>query len=231
MAPLTQFLDRFARDAAFQHQHARPGGARPEGGGEMLAVPGRRVDRLLQVHAAMDVAQEHLRDPLLLLVAARRAPAHVRLAVAMREGRRQRGTRPLARRQRAGLAFLEPADLAARAHAGSRARGRPASLQPAARRRRRNHVAVLVDDVEMHGVAAASGPMRPTVGSPAPLAATAAREPSRLAQLHHAADSRRPCPAAGRARPWPDRSACAGRHCRRPTTGSASARRRTSGSP
>src|SRR5215213_505853 len=96
MAALTQFLDRFGRNAAFQHQHARPGRARPERGGEVLAVPGRRVDRLLQVHAAMDMAQEHLRDPLLLLVTARRAPAHVRLAVAMGEGRGEGGARPLA---------------------------------------------------------------------------------------------------------------------------------------
>src|SRR5918993_357592 len=96
MAALTQILDRFRRNAAFQHQHARPGGAWPEGGGEVLAVPGRRVDRFLQVHAAMDVAQEHLGDPLLLLVAAGRPPDHVRLAVAVRERRRQRSAPPLA---------------------------------------------------------------------------------------------------------------------------------------
>src|SRR5690242_21373267 len=41
---------------------------------EMLGVPGRRVDRFLQVHAAVDVAQEHLQHPLVLLVAAGRAP-------------------------------------------------------------------------------------------------------------------------------------------------------------
>src|SRR6185437_10212207 len=116
VAALAQFLDRLLGHPALQHQHARTGGARPEGGGEVLAMPGRRVDRLLQVHAAMDMAEEHLRDPLLLLVAARRAPAHVRLAGAMGEGRRERRARPLARRQRRRLAFLEPADLAACAH-------------------------------------------------------------------------------------------------------------------
>ena len=35
----------------------------------MFGVPGRRVDRLLQVHAAMHVTQEHLRDPLILTIA------------------------------------------------------------------------------------------------------------------------------------------------------------------
>src|SRR5438477_3919004 len=116
MAALTQFLDRFLGDPALQHQHARAGGARPERGGEVLGVPRRRVDRLLQVHVAMDMAQEHLRDPLFLLVAAGRAPDHVRLAVAVGEGGRERRARPLARRQRGRLAFLEPADLAARAY-------------------------------------------------------------------------------------------------------------------
>jgi len=40
----------------------------------MFGMPGRRVDRLLQVHAGMDVAQEELRGPLVLLVAAGRRP-------------------------------------------------------------------------------------------------------------------------------------------------------------
>src|ERR1700759_1749245 len=94
---------------------ARAGGAWPERRREVLAVPRRRVDRLLQIHAAMDVSQEHLRDPLLLLVAARRAPAHGRFAVAMGERRGEGCARPLARRHRTWLPFLEPADLAARA--------------------------------------------------------------------------------------------------------------------
>src|SRR3984893_14032752 len=35
------------RHAALDHQHARARGARPEGGEEMLGVPGRRIDRFL----------------------------------------------------------------------------------------------------------------------------------------------------------------------------------------
>src|SRR5215468_10635464 len=57
-------------------------GARPERAREMFGMPGRRVDRLLQVHAAMHVTQEHLRDPLILTIAAWRAPGEIRLAVA-----------------------------------------------------------------------------------------------------------------------------------------------------
>ena len=48
----------------------------------MLGVPGRRIDRFLQIHAGMDVAQEELRDPLVLLVAAGRTPGEVGVAVA-----------------------------------------------------------------------------------------------------------------------------------------------------
>ena len=59
----------------------------------MLGVEGRRFDRLLQVHAEMDVAQEHVERPLVLLVAARRAERQIGLAVAQREGGREHGPR------------------------------------------------------------------------------------------------------------------------------------------
>src|ERR1700675_1684655 len=52
------------------------------------------------------------------------------------------------------MALVEPELLRARTEAETDARGRGGGLQPAARRRRRNHIAGLVDDIEMHGVAA-----------------------------------------------------------------------------
>src|SRR4051812_18485482 len=70
------------RHAALDHQHARTSGTRPERGEEMLGVPGRRIDRFLQVHPRVDVAQEKLGDPLVLLIAAGRAPGQIRLAIA-----------------------------------------------------------------------------------------------------------------------------------------------------
>ena len=153
----------------------------------MLAVPGRRVDRLLQVHAAMDMAQEHLGDPLVLLVAARRAPAHVRLAVAMGEGRRQRGARPLARRQRAPAGLPRARTSGRACRAGSRARastGEPCSQPP-------DGVAETMlpslSTMSKCTVSPLIWPMRPTVGSPAPLAATRGARRRRPAQLHHAA--------------------------------------------
>ena len=66
---------------------------------------------------ACDVAHEELRRPLVLLVAAGRAPGEVGLAIAQRERRRERGARPLARRERGRMAFLQPEHLRARAEA------------------------------------------------------------------------------------------------------------------
>src|SRR5579883_2832537 len=139
--------------AAFDDEHARARGARPERDGEMLGVPGGRVDRLLQVHAGVHVAQEELRGPLVLLIAAGRAPGEIRLAVAQRERGRERRARTLARRQRAGMILIEPEHLPAGAEAESELGDHRRGLQPAARRRRRDHIAGLVDDVEMHRVA------------------------------------------------------------------------------
>ena len=52
------------------------------------------------------------------------------------------------------MIFLEPEHLRAAAEAEAEFRDHRRGLQPAAGRRRRDHVAGLVDDVEMHGVAA-----------------------------------------------------------------------------
>ena len=151
---LFRVIDGRLRHAVFDHEHAGPRGARPERDREMLGMPGRRVDRLLQVHFGVDMPQKELRGPLILLVAAGRTPGHIRLAVAQRHGRAERGARTLARRQRGGVIFLEPEHLRAAAEAEAEFRDHRRGLQPAAGRRRRDHVAGLVDDVEMHGVAA-----------------------------------------------------------------------------
>src|SRR6185295_12750398 len=106
------------------------------------------------VQFRMDMAQEELRGPLILLVAARRSPGHVRLAVTIAHGGRERGARTLARRECCGVIFLQPEHLRAAAEAEAELGNDRRGLQPAAGRRRRYHVAGLVDDVEMHGIAA-----------------------------------------------------------------------------
>src|SRR5262245_8880081 len=49
MAAAGQFVARSLGHAVLDHEHAWARGARPERDREMLGVPGRRVDRLLQV--------------------------------------------------------------------------------------------------------------------------------------------------------------------------------------
>src|SRR3954454_16121015 len=63
MAAVRQFVDRCLGHASLDHEHAGSCGARPERNREMFRMPGRRVDRLLQVHVGVDMAQEKLRDP------------------------------------------------------------------------------------------------------------------------------------------------------------------------
>ncbi len=111
------------------------------------------VDRLLQIHAVMHVAQEGDQRPLLLLVAARRAEGEPGLAVAQRHRGRQRGARPLAGLERSRHGGVQPEHLAARAQAEAELGNDRRALQPAAAGRGRDHVAVPVDHVEMHGVA------------------------------------------------------------------------------
>src|SRR5579864_6035071 len=87
VSALSQIFDRGPRHAVFDHQHAGPRGTRPERSRKMFGMPGGGVDSLLQVQSGVDVAQEELRDPLILLVAAGRAPGKIRLAVAKRHRR------------------------------------------------------------------------------------------------------------------------------------------------
>src|SRR2546423_1791226 len=61
VAAFFQFIDRRPRNAIFNDEHARAGGAWPERDRKMLRMPSRRVDRLLQVHLAVHVAQEEQR--------------------------------------------------------------------------------------------------------------------------------------------------------------------------
>ena len=119
----------------------------------MLAVPGGCVDRLLQILTGMDVTQEELRDPLVLLIAARRAPGEVGLAIAQRELGRKRRARALAGRKRGRMALFEPEHLRAGAEAEAKLGDHRRGLQPAARGGCRHHIAVPVDDVEMDRIA------------------------------------------------------------------------------
>src|SRR5262249_4648055 len=125
-------LGRLRRRAARDNDPPRTRLARPERGRKVLGVPGRRIDRLLQVHAAIDVAQEELRGPLVLLVATGRAPGEIRLTVAQRDSRRKRSARALAGRERIGMTLVEPELLRAGAETEPELGDHGRGLQPAA---------------------------------------------------------------------------------------------------
>ena len=99
---------------------------REEGRREVARPHGRRVERLLHVHAELDVVQEELQRHLLLAVAARRAEDHVRLPVACHERRRERRPGALARLQRVGPRRVQVEHLPPRPDRGSPAPVRPA---------------------------------------------------------------------------------------------------------
>src|ERR1700685_96244 len=80
VAAALELVDGLLRHAAFDHKQAGLRRARPERAWEMLGMPSRRVDRLLHIHASVDMTHKALRDPLILSVAARRAPGEIRLA-------------------------------------------------------------------------------------------------------------------------------------------------------
>src|SRR5438477_3267290 len=90
VAAALELGDGRGRHPVLDNDDAGTRGARPERDGEMLGVPGRSVDRFLQVLAAVHVAQEELRGPLVLLVAAGCAPSEIGLTVAQRERWRER---------------------------------------------------------------------------------------------------------------------------------------------
>ncbi|MCY1513454.1 hypothetical protein D9M68_479550 [compost metagenome] len=119
----------------------------------MHGVGHGEVDRLLQIQPVVDVAQEEQQLPLLLLVAAGRAECQVGLAVAQRQRGRERGARPLARRQRAGQPLFQPEHLRARVQPETQFGDDGRGLEPSAGQRGRDHVAPAVDDVDVRGVA------------------------------------------------------------------------------
>ena len=141
-------------EALLDEQRARDELAREERRDQVLGVEVGRVDRLLQVQPAIDVVEEDVQRPLLLLVAAGRAVREPRLAAAQHEPRRERRPRPRARHERRREPLLEPEHLRARAERPAERRDRRRALEPAAGRRRREEVAEPVGDVEVHGVAA-----------------------------------------------------------------------------
>src|SRR6266576_2860570 len=88
-----QAVDRLGIDAFLHRDVSRAALARVEARRERLGVVVRRVDRGLEVEAVVDVAEEDVQRPLVLLVAARCAEGETRLPAAGGECRRERRPR------------------------------------------------------------------------------------------------------------------------------------------
>ena len=115
----------------------------------------RRVDRLLQVQAAIDQVDQHLRVPLRLDVAAHHAVGHQQPAVLEHHRRNQRVERPLAGLEAVRVAWLEREAGAAIVQHDAGVAGDDAGAERVEDAVDERHgVAVLVDDREIGRVAA-----------------------------------------------------------------------------
>src|SRR6202453_3773640 len=89
MTAFPQVRDGGGWHAVFDDEHARASGAGPEGRREMLSMPRRSIDRFLKIVARMDMAEEELGNPLVLLVSTRRAPGEIGFTVPQSHCRRK----------------------------------------------------------------------------------------------------------------------------------------------
>jgi hypothetical protein len=87
MTALLQVRNRRVWHSVFNDKHARPGGTGPKRRGKMLGVPSWGVDRFLEIVGGMNVSEEKLGDPLVLLVSSWRAPSEVGFTVSQSHGR------------------------------------------------------------------------------------------------------------------------------------------------
>ena len=162
-------------------------------------MPRRRLDRVLQAQAVVDVAQEEEQRPLVLAVAPGRAERQVRRAVAQHQRGCQRGPRPLASGQRVGQPLGQPEHLAPGRGPEPEARHHRRALQPAAAWGGRHHVAEPVNHVQMAGVAAEPALGQHLLAHPGRRRECVARACSPFDQLRERRQHR--LPAAGPAGP------------------------------
>src|SRR6185437_3302176 len=91
-----QTLDRLLAGAVLDRYVPRPAPTRVEALGEGLGMVLWGVDRGLEIEAVVDVREERVQCPLVLLVSAGRAHGEVRLTVSSGERGGERRSRPLA---------------------------------------------------------------------------------------------------------------------------------------
>ena len=120
----------------------------------MSAVEHWRVDRFLKVQSMMKMAEQELERPLILLIAPGRPADQIWFAIAFDERWREGRARPRAWNQTRGQTLSKPEHLGSRSQRKAQFRDDGRALEPSAARRRCDHVAPAIHDVEMNRVAA-----------------------------------------------------------------------------
>ena len=121
-------------------------------------MEGRTFNRFLQVLAVHHMADQKIRLPLVLLIAARRAVNHIGFAVLIGHGGRQRCPGPASGHKARGFAIFKPKHLHTRSQAKPEFRDHRGTLQPPPRRGCGNHIAFIIDHIDMAGIARRRAP-------------------------------------------------------------------------
>ena len=86
MSAALQFDDGCLRKSVFKHDFAQIDSARMERRNEMVGMEGGRVYGGLKIESVLDMMQEELDEPLILVVGARRAESEDCFAIFERQG-------------------------------------------------------------------------------------------------------------------------------------------------
>jgi hypothetical protein len=139
--------------AMVSHFLFEAGDAGPKGRRKMLGMPPWGVDRLLEIVDGMNVSEEKLRDPLVLLVSSRRVPSKVGFTVSQSHGGREGRTWTLPWGWARGMLFIDREHLRACPEAEANFRNAGGRSEPASRGGRGHHIAEPINNVEMDRVA------------------------------------------------------------------------------
>src|SRR5690242_8834908 len=144
MSTVGQFLAHLLVDALLDPKHPGPRVMRIETRGKMAAREARRFDCFLHTHPEVHEVEKKLQGPLVLLVAPGRSERHERFAVSRGDRGGERGTRPFARPERIGMAFVEVEGLHTRTERKAQRVHHRRAGNPSAARGNRDHIAVAV---------------------------------------------------------------------------------------
>ena len=154
MTARDEFLLRRFRNALFHRHIARNHGVRKRRRREASGLPPWSFDGLLHVHAEIDHVDQSLQGDHHLVVAARTSRNHERLTVLHHERALQRAAGPLSGLKRVGLTANQRVIVATAVEDDSRISHHDSRSEQAVKAGlEAHHVAVLIDDCDVAGVA------------------------------------------------------------------------------